>query len=157
MQKSWKICHFCQFFQFFSLLLFPQLLGTYLFGFLANFSIDVGLYHWIFFIKMACSMLIYAKIMENLSFLPIFSIFLTLSVPTASWNPFFRIPCKFFHWCRSLSLKFLHKNGFFHANLCKNHQKSVIFADFFNFSLTCCSHSFLEPIFSDSLQIFMSI
>ena len=106
------------------------------------------------FIKMACSMLTNAKIMENLSFLPIFSIFLTLAVPTAFWNPFFRIPCKFLRRYRSLSLNFLHKNSLFHANLCKNHGKSVNFADFFNFSHTCCFHSILGPIFSDSLRFF---
>ena len=113
MQKSSKISHFCLFFQFFSLLLFPQLLGTHFFGFLANFYVDIGLYHWIFFIKMACSMLIYAKIMENLSILPIFSIFLTLAVSTASWDPFFWIPYDFLHGYRSFLLNFHHENSLY--------------------------------------------
>ena len=102
----------------------------------------------------SCIMQMSAKIIKNQSFLPIFSIFLTLAVPTASWNPFFRIPCKFLRRYRSFSLNFLHKNGLFHANLCKNHGKSVNFADFFNFSHTCCFHSILGPIFLDSLRFF---
>ena len=108
-----NLSFFCQFFLFFLHLLSPQLLGTHFFVFLANFFIDVGLYHWIFFIKMACSMLIYAKIMENLSFLPIFSIFLTLAVSTVSWDPFFRIPHDFLHGYRSFLLNFHHENSLY--------------------------------------------
>ena len=55
-----NLSFFCQFFLFFLHLLSPQLLGTHFFIFLANFFINVGLYHWIFFIKMACSIQIYA-------------------------------------------------------------------------------------------------
>ena len=58
----------CCSFKFFSHLLSPQLLRTHFFRFLANFYLDVGLYHWIFFVKMACTMQMLAKIMENLFF-----------------------------------------------------------------------------------------
>ena len=54
MQKSWKICQFCRFFQFFSHLLFPQHLGTHFFGFLTIFYMDIGLFYWIFIMKIAC-------------------------------------------------------------------------------------------------------
>ena len=54
MQKSWKICQFCRFFQFFSHLLFPQHLGTHFFGFLTIFYMDMGLFYWIFIMKIAC-------------------------------------------------------------------------------------------------------
>ena len=62
-----------------------------------------------------------------------FPIFLTLTVPTFSWNPFFRIPCKFLHRYRSLSPNFLHENGLYYANISRNLGKSVIFCRFFQF------------------------
>ena len=54
MQKSWKICQLCQFFQLFSHLLFPQHLGTHFFGFLTIFYMIIGRFYWIFIMKIAC-------------------------------------------------------------------------------------------------------
>ena len=51
-----------------------------------------------------------AKFLENLTFFANFSIFLTLAVFPASWNPFFWIPQEFlggyslFHWIFSLEM-----------------------------------------------------
>ena len=67
-------------------------------------------------------MLIYAKIMENLSILPIFSIFPTLAVSTASWDPLFRIPYDFLHEYRSFFLNFHHENSLYQE---KHEQKEV--------------------------------
>ena len=115
----------CCSFKFFSHLLSPQLLRTHFFRFLANFYLDVGLYHWIFFVKMACTMQMLAKIMENLSFFAVLSIFLTLAVATASWDPFFRIPCKFLRGYRSFSLNFLHESGLYQCKLEQKRLKKV--------------------------------
>ena len=120
--SKWILVHLKHVFQFLSHLRSPQLLGTHFFGFLGIFYAYIS-YIWKFHSwKLLVLMRLLAKFLENLPFFANFSIFLTLAAFPASWDPFFRIPCKFLRRYRSLSLNFLHKNGLFHANLCKNHQ-----------------------------------
>ena len=96
--------YFLPFFQFFWHLLFPQLLGTHFFGFLANFYVDVGLFYKIFFMKMTWNMQILAKFIENIYFLPFFQFFWHLLFPQLLGTHFFGFLANFyvdiglFHW-----------------------------------------------------------